>query len=956
MTNIADASLSTEPTVNLAQSSVQLPRYRRVETIYQGSRTVVYRAVEEATQKTVVIKALREAYPSFGELVQFRNQYTITQNLSIPGIVQPLSLEPLGNGYALIMEDEGGISLADYAVADNTVADNTQPPPLPEVLGIALQLADILHDLHQQRVIHKDIKPANILIHPDSKRVKLIDFSIASLLPKETQAIQNPKSLEGTLAYMAPEQTGRMNRAVDYRSDFYGLGVTLYELLTGQLPFTSDDPLALIHCHMAQLPVAAEQVNPQVPGMVAAIVAKLMAKNAEDRYQSALGLKHDLEQCLIQWKEQGQKTGEIAAFELGQRDVYDRFLIPEKLYGRESEVDTLLNAFTRVSRGASELMLVEGVSGIGKTAVVNEVHKPITQKKGYFIKGKFDQFKQNIPLSAFVQALRDLVRQILSENDVELARWKAKILEALGANAQVIIDLIPELALILGPQPTANPLSGSAAQNRFNALFLKFIRIFAAPDHPLVIFIDDLQWVDLASLHLIQLLMGEAQIGHLLLLGAYRDNEVSAAHPLMLTIAHLRESGVAVSSITLKPLNTKSLNLLVADTLHVQQSVAQPLTDLIRQKTQGNPFFSVQFLKMLHQERLIAFDYGSWCWQCDISHVREVALTDDVVQCVTLQIQQLSDATQHALQQAACIGAQFDLDTLAVVMGMAQSEAAIALWNALQEGIVLPESDLYKFYLDQDTNSQSPLTDSLHYRFLHDRVQQAAYELIPSEHRQQVHLQIGQRLLHHIPQAEQAERIFDIVGQLNISHSLLTGKGDREQLARLNLLAGQRAKQSTAYQAAIEYSTLGIQLLDTAFCWQSQYDLTLALHEVATEACYLSGAFTAMDTWAEAILNNTQTPLEQVKAYEVKIQACIAQNQLLQGIEVAFQILDKLGVQLPDQPTPEDFTTYLQAVQTKIGDRIPADLLQLSVMQDGQHLAILRILSSMFGLAYNAHP
>ena len=612
-----------------------LPGYSLADTLYQGTRTTVYRAVETATQQSVVIKVLSREYPSFGELVQFRNQYTVAKNLPISGIVRPLSLAPNGNGYALVMEDFGGIDLGQYA-KQYTLS-------LSEILDIAIQLADTLHELHQHRVIHKDIKPANILIHPESKQVKLIDFSIASLLPKETQAIQSPGSLEGTLAYMAPEQTGRMNRAVDYRTDFYALGATLYQLLTGQLPFTSDDPLELIHYHMAQQPTAINLVNSRVPAMVAKIVAKLMAKNAEDRYQSALGLKHDLKQCLNQW----QNQREITAFELGQRDLSERFLIPEKLYGRQADVQTLLNSFERVAQGASEMVLVAGFSGIGKTAVVHEVHKPIVKQRGYFIKGKFDQFNRNVPFSAFVQAFRSLVGQLLSESDTQLQAWKQQILEALGDNAQVIIDLIPALEQVIGPQPSAPDLSGTAAQNRFNLLFQKFIGVFAGPVHPLVIFVDDLQWADSASLNLIQVLMAESQTNHLMLVGAYRDNEVFHGHPLMLTLNGLDKAGASLQILTLQPLTFDSLNQLIADTLHADLTVVGPLAKLVIQKSQGNPFFAIQFLKVLHQDKLITFDYYAGHWQCDITQVRDAALTDDVVEFMALQLKKLPASTQE---------------------------------------------------------------------------------------------------------------------------------------------------------------------------------------------------------------------------------------------------------------------------------------------------------------------
>jgi PAS domain S-box-containing protein len=920
----------------------QLLGYEIHEQLYLGSRTAVYRAIQVAQQRSVVIKVLRLVYPSFQELVQFRNQYTIAQQLAIPGIVAPLSLEPMPqSGYALVMEDWGGIALGQYLQQHSL--------DWMEGFAIALQLTDILHDLHQHRIIHKDIKPANILIRPESKQVKLIDFSIASQLPKEMQAIQSPNLLEGTLAYLAPEQTGRMNRGIDYRADFYALGITLYQLLTGRLPFISEDPLDLIHHHIAKEPEPADQINATVPKMAAAIVTKLMAKNAEDRYQSALGLKYDLEQCLSQWA----STGEIVDFELGTRDLSDRFLIPEKLYGRETEVETLLATFDRVAAGSSELMLVAGFSGIGKTAVVNEVHKSIVRQRGYFIKGKYDQFNRNIPLSAFVQALRDLMGQLLSESDPQLQQWKTQILDALGENGQVLIEVIPELEQVIGKQQPAPELSGSAAQNRFNLLFQKFIEVFTTQDHPLVMFLDDLQWADSASLQLIKLLMNDN--GYLLMLGAYRDNEVSPTHPFRMTVDELQKTQAVVHTITLAPLTFADTNRLVADTLNCSEPLAQPLTELIVRKTQGNAFFTTQFLKALHEDELITFNCDRRYWECNITEVQARSLTDDVVEFMALQLQKLPHETQQVLKLAACIGNQFDLATLAIVSEQSLIDTAAALWKALQEGLVVPTSQIYKFFQTEAEHSSDHSITS-HYRFLHDRVQQAAYSLISEQQQQQTHLHIGQLLLQNISVSEQAAKIFEIVSQLNLGHQLLTHQAERDQLAELNLIASARSKQATAYQSAIQYATLGIQLLDATSCWQNQYALTLALHELATEACYLAGEFQEMETWAIQVLSHVPTVLEKVKVYEVKVQACIAQNQLRQGIQVALEILSALGVDLPENPTPEHFTQYLQEVQISIGDRPPADLLNLSPMSDPHHLAILRILCSMFGAAYNGHP
>ncbi|WP_427159700.1 trifunctional serine/threonine-protein kinase/ATP-binding protein/sensor histidine kinase [Aliinostoc sp. HNIBRCY26] len=921
----------------------EISGYTITEQIYRGSRTAVYRGVQENQKLPVVIKVLQQEYPTFGELVQFRNQYAIAKNLPITGIIPPLSLEPYGNSYALIMADWGGISLETYIQQHSL--------DLADTLAIAIQLAEILHQLHQHRVIHKDIKPANILIHPQSKQIKLIDLSIASLLPKQTQEIQNPNTLEGTLAYLAPEQTGRMNRGIDYRSDFYALGVTLYQLLTGRLPFLTDDPLELVHCHIAKIATPAHVVNTDIPEILGAIVAKLMAKNAEDRYQSALGLKHDLAECCSQW----QQTQSIAAFDLGQRDLCDRFLIPEKLYGREIEVQLLLDAFARVAQGRSEMMLVAGFSGIGKTAVVNEVHKPIVKQRGYFIKGKFDQFNRNIPFSAFVQAFRDLVGQLLSESDTQLQHWKNQILAALGENAQVIVELIPELERIIGTQPPAPELSGTAAQNRFNLLFHRFMQVFTAPAHPLVMFVDDLQWADSASLHLIQVLMSESQTGCLLLLGAYRDNEVFAAHPLMLTLSGMEKAGAKIHTITLKPLNFTSLNHLIADTLHAAISLVQPLTKLVMQKTQGNPFFATQFLKALHQDRLIHFDANAGYWQCDIVRVQDAALTDDVVELMAQQLQKLPTATQEILKLAACMGAQFDLTTLAIVSQQSQAEVATKLWQALHAGLILPQSDLYKFYLSATPETPDTPQENCNYRFLHDRVQQAAYSLIPEVQKQTTHLTIGKLLLENSHTSFPDSHLFEIVHQLNCGISLITELEQRYQYAELNLQAACKAKNSTAYNAALNYLDKGMQFLPTD-SWNKNYYLTRCIYESAAEVALLSCDFKKMESLIEIVIKNTHNLLEQVKVYEIKLQAYQLQNQQMQAIKIGREILQKLGVILPESITISDIQQRVQNTLNQLSNYTLEDLINLPTIQNAAAMAAARIMTSLVPSIHQANP
>jgi PAS domain S-box-containing protein len=961
-----------------------IPGYRILDRIYSGSKTEVYRGISESDQKPVVIKLLSIEYPTFNELVQFRNQYSITRNLDIAGVVKTIALEKYRNSFAMVMEDFSGISLSEYVAnlgaeqLDDRWSDRSENKSkqsarlaINEFLPLAIQIVQILEGLFLNRIIHKDIKPQNILINPKTKQVKLIDFSISSLLPRENQEIQNPKILEGTLAYISPEQTGRMNRSIDYRTDFYSLGITFYELLTGQLPFVSADPLELIHCHIAKKPTEPIELNSAIPAMVNNIIMKLMSKTAEDRYQSAFGLRYDLENCWQQW----QETNSINQFDLGSRDICDRFIIPEKLYGRETEVKALLEAFDRISEGNIEIMLIAGFSGIGKTAVVNEVHKPIVRQRGYFIKGKFDQFNRDSPFSSWVQAFQNLMQQLLTESATEVQKWQTKILEALGENSQVIIDVIPELEHLIGKQPEVLKLEGVAAQNRFNLLFGKFIRVFATKEHPLVIFLDDLQWADSASLKLMQLLMSETDTRYLLLMGAYRDNEVFPAHPLMLTLDEIRKveanssassqnqdvdrPTLRVNQITLAPLDKLSLNCLIADTFSCPIERAMPLTELIFVKTKGNPFFATKFLKFLHSDGFISFDFTPGArggWQCDIAQLRALSWTDDVVEFMAIQLQKLPENTQQALKLAACVGNQFDLATLAIVSKKSESETAVDLWPALQEGLVIPTSEVYKFFQESESVEIPQGSElSVPYKFLHDRVQQAAYSLIPESQKQSTHLEIGQLLLRNTPEAEQEEKIFDIVNQLNIGVELIADQIKRDELAQLNLIAGRKAKSSTAYAAAKKYLTVGIELLAVE-CWQNHYNLSLALYQETTEAMYLNGDFEQMEALAETVLQQANTLLDKIKIYQVQIQALKAQNQIKQSLNFGLDILKLLGIDLPKDPEPTEIPLAFEQTQLALHEKRIQDLIDLPDMTDPQKLAATQMLLQLCPSAYMVTP
>jgi len=912
--------------------NISITGYNLIEILYDGTTTCVYRALRESDQTSVIIKTLKSEYPTIEQISRLRHEYQILQSLEIQGIVKALSLENYQNGLALIMPDFEGETLKSF-ITDKTFE-------LSSFLHIAIQLASTLAQLHQCNIIHKDIKPANILINLPTRQVKIIDFSISSYLSKENPNPSNPKLLEGTLAYMSPEQTGRMNRSIDYRTDFYSLGITFYEMLTGQLPFQVNDSLELVHCHIAKTPTPPQEINSQVPQVVSDIVMKLLAKTAEERYQNASGLKADLEKCL----QQLQATGEIADFSIGQLDLYSQFIIPQKLYGREQEVAILMNAFERVSLGATEMMLVSGYSGIGKSCLVNEVHKPIVRQRGYFISGKFDQFKRNIPYASLIQAFQELIQQLLTESGEQIAIWQAKLLTALGNNAQVIIDVIPEVERIIGTQPDVPQLGPTESQNRFNRLFQQFIHVFCKPEHPLVVFLDDLQWADSASLKLIQLLANDPDSQYLLLIGAYRDNEVNTTHPLILTLEEIQKSGAVVNNIVLQSLRIYHVNQLVSDTLHSNLSKSEPLADLVYNKTQGNPFFLTQLLKSLYQENLLSFNFSEACWQWDIERLQNIDITDNVIELMVGQIQKLLPTTQNVLKLAACIGDKFTLDILSIVNEKSLSATAKDLWESLQAGLILPLNQSYKIPLVFESANITDIQENSHttiiYKFLHDRVQQAAYSLILAEDKKQTHLKIGELLLKHTPEAELEEKIFEIVNQLNVGAELITQQSQKDELSQLNLIAGQKAKAATAYETAVRYLSQGLELLSND-SWNHQYNLTLDLYVEATGAEYLNLNAERATNLAEVVLKQAKSLLDKVKIYELQMLFYIQRNQMKAALETGLKVLDMMGVTLATVP-PEKMDVE--------------ELANRPEMTDAEHLAIMRILVSCAAPAYATTP
>ncbi len=900
------------------------------EHLYESANSLVYRVQYGSSDQPAIIKILKEDYPTPAELTRYRQEYEITRSLDIEGVIRVYSLEPYQRTLAIVLEDFGGQSLKDYF--------NGHPVPLEKFLDLAVQIVKILGQIHSRNVIHKDINPSNIIVNPATGQLKIIDFGISTQLSRENPTLKNPRVLEGTLAYISPEQTGRMNRSLDYRTDFYSLGVTFYELLTGQLPFPTTDALELVHCHIAQQAVPPHQVNPAVPQVLSDLILKLTAKTAEDRYQNAFGLQTDLETC----REQFLTTGEIAPFPLGTQDLSGRFQIPQKLYGRELEITTLLAAFERVNQphSTSELMLVAGYSGIGKSSLVAEVHKPITEKRGYFIAGKYDQFQKDVPYSAVIAAFRSLAKQLLTESESQLAQWRERLLAALGPNGQVVLDVIPEMALITGPQPPVTELGPTESQNRFNLVFQNFIRVFCNPSHPLVLFLDDLQWADSASLKLLQLMMTDSEMRSLLVIGAYRDNEVSPTHPLMTLLGHFQREGVTVNTITLAPLSQAHLSQLMIDTLQHSTAELVPLVALVLQKTEGNPFFVNEFLKSLHSEDLFRFNETSRLWEWDMAQIQAQDLTDNVIELLIGKLQKLPSDTQESLRLAACVGAQFDLATLAIIRQASEQTVFADLKPAIQLGLIIPLSDL-----------TADLTME-RFRFGHDRIQQAAYTLIASDQKAQVHLRIGRLLRDNVSSDALAERIFEVVDHFNQALDLISEGSERQQLAQLNLQAGEKAKSATAYQAAVNYLLIGVGLLSNDG-WQASYELALSLHEAASEAAYLNQDFDRQEQLTEVIFREARCILDTVKVYRVKILARSSQNRHLEATDIGFEILGQLGIQFPE-PTPENLQLKLQQTQALQTQRSIESFIDLPAMTDPEKLAAMQILSDILSSGYQA--
>lgn len=905
--------------------------------IYESRHSRIYHQPVSPYGIPVAIKVSASDYPTSSHVIRLKNEYEFTRDPGISGVRRAIDQIQFGDRPALVMEYVEGQTLAQVFVA--------QRQPLADFLTASIEIAGIIAEVHQRRIIHMDINSRNLLIDARTKRIMLIDFDLASRLDSLTTYPGNPEMLPGTLEYISPEQTGRMNRMVDYRTDLYSLGVTFYEMLTGRLPFESDDPLTLVHAHMARTPRPVSSLNPDVPQLLSDMVMKLMAKNAEDRYQSALGLKADLEKCRDFLQDSGRGASAAAPqFELGLQDHSGKFSIPQKLYGRSNEVAALMAAFDRAAAGSQELLLVTGRGGVGKSALVAEIHKPVTRENGYFIRGKFDQYQQSQPYAAFTQIFDEFVDLLLSGSKASLEQWRDRILSAVNGNGAVLTEVMPNLEKIIGRQPAVQKLGGAENRNRFHLTFRNFVKAISTAEHPLVVFIDDWQWADRASLELFKVLLTGERIAHLLLIGAYRDNELDRLHPLKMTLDSLAGFGVTVRNIFLDNLGQRDVQQLIEESLFPSSGESPVLTELVYRKTRGNAFFTRQFLHSLYQEGWLRFDFSSCCWKWDIARIEAQNITDNVIDLMAAKLRRLSPETARLLQLAACIGNEFDLATLALIDGASGPASLDSLSEALAEGLLIPLDSYYKL----------PDTAILaRFSFLHDRVQQAAYAQIRLADRQAVHLEIGRLLLANISEEELNQKVFSIVQHFNHSGPLIAETAERVMVADLNLKAADLAYAAAAFQSARENLETALSFMSSD-AWTGRYDLMLRLHSELATVLSLTGDFEQLERIFHAVETHAHSMAETAQAKEAKIQSLLYNGHYAEAIDLGLKFIEAMGISIKRDISQDEAFDYLRETADWLTEERIEGLMSLHEAPADIAL-ILEIASVINGPLYNSN-
>jgi len=881
--------------------------YKLIKVFYETEHTRVY--VADKDSKKYFLTELAGHYPAPSETAQLKKEFSIRKESGISGIITPYEIVDTGSVFAVASEFVDGVSLKSYIKSGKKLS-------IKKTVSIGLKIAKALMGLHSLKLIHRDVRNSNIIVENNSGKVFLADFGLSAVTSKMGLQIYNPKTIEDTLTYISPEQTGRMNRDVDFRTDFYSLGISLYELFCGRPPFISEDPLEIIHSHIARKPLSLKVVNDNIPAALSLITDRLLAKTAEERYQSSKGLIYDLNFCKINLTE----NNTIADFKLGLRDIPEQLTIPQIIVGREKELELLLTSFSKFCGGEKIFITVSGEPGVGKSALINEIQKPIVARRGHFLSGKYDQMRKDIPYSAIIQAIQLSLRQTLSEKAEVIEIRRNELLKAMGTNGKVLIDIIPDIAKIVGEQPPVMDLPRDEAQNRFFMVFKNFINVFAKPESPMVLFLDDLQWADAASLILIQKIVSDPEIPSLFVIGSYRDNEVGLTHPLVAVIDDIKKNKVRIEHIVVKSLNEKHILSIFANIFPETDDRLVQLSEIVFKKTGGNPFFVMQFIKTLYDDGLIGVDdNGAYRW--DSEAITTMQITDNVVDMMIQKIKKLPDNCITVLKTCACIGNRFDLETISEAMDITIDKVYEDMDGVIASGLV----GVYRNY----------------YRFHHDRIQEAAYSLMDDSEKIKLHYKIGNYVLNKTSDDTINDKIFYIVHHLNISRTLIIAESEKRVIAGLNYSAGLKAKGSSAFETAASFFKSAAYFLDEQ-SWTINYDMTYNVYHELSECLYIIGKYDEASEIFNKLKNKCKNEVDLASLYCTQIQLLTSETKYTEAVSLGREALALLGAKLPKKVSIISVIMLTLKLKWKLSKITVQGLYNLPMITDERILSMLK--------------
>ena len=923
--------------------TLNVPGYRVIELLHEGKNSRVYRAIHMTDGAQVALKTPATPFPSGGRLTTFRKEffYLSNQLALVPDLPRSIESFEYGSSIVNVIGYLPGMPLA--------YLKRQQELELCEAIYVFKRLSSILSAVHRQRVIHQDVNPSNILYHPTSGNVFLIDFNSACDLPINPEPKRISEQINGTLAYISPEQTGRINRAVDFRSDIYTLGISMYEVITGQLPFTTTDVAELVHSHIAHIPPRPEKISDSVPSVLSDIIMRCLAKDPSERYQSAAGLHHDLATCLQDF----ENSGGFKSFSIGTKDSSNQILFPQKLYGRGDAFSTLQEYYREATQGSNAIVLVAGESGIGKTSLVRELNRTIAIDYGYVTSGKYDQYNRSQPYSAIIQAFSILIQQILTEDESAVAEWKTRVTQALGVSSGLMAKVIPALALLLTSVEPLKALSPTQAKTLIRGLFLKLIQAFGASGRPVVVFLDDLQWADASSLDLIEQFGAMESSSQIFFVGAYRSNEVDAYHPLIQMRDVLRQKGVLVAELELKPLDISGLQAFLSDLFFKSPQEVEALTQLLFKKTNGNPLFVRTLLLELYESGTI-WNQEDQGWDWNLNEISSSSYADNVLEVVQARMENLPKSCKSILQLAASIGGTFSLDRVASLSKLGRDQAASALRPAFSQSLIIADDEDVALY----DHSHAQQIDEVTCHFTHDRIQQAAYGFLPPEQRDELHLRIG-RILHQelkektASTKEIAPLLFDVVDHMKKASSLLVDRAEQLDIAVLALKAGQKMKDATAFSDSARILSFA-HLLAGEDAWSKNYRLICDICLEYAESLYLCGLYDDAVAIHNSIARNAVDVSDKLRLYNIQSKQYHSQAHYTEAISVGINGLRSIGLSFPesDFDLESRFQDDLTSIRGVLSGRDPQNLEELPENNDPNYLHTQELLFSLFVDAY----